>query len=106
MDRETRTTIAVREARDFKKKLANHFLGSLITMLIVLMIMAYFDVATKWIMIAGFWLSTGAICYLIEECAMHLDAGRSYLEMWAVDAEETLSRIENKIDAISPSWRK
>lgn len=108
MDIEARITVAVREAREFKNKLAYYFLTSIISMLIILTVMAYFDIATKWIMIIGLWISTGTISYLIEQCALRLDAGRAYLEMWSKDMEETIIRIEDQVNALSSppgDWR-
>jgi hypothetical protein len=103
MDTETRTTIAAREAREFKNKLQRDFLFSQVFMLAVLLVMAHFDVATKWIVIIGVWSATGTLGYIIKECAIRFDAGRSYLEMWSNDAGTVLDRIDDRLRSIEPS---
>jgi hypothetical protein len=102
MDRDVRTSIAVREAREFKKRLERDFLLSQVGMLIILSAMVYFGSELKWIVVVGLWTTAGTIGYLIKELAIRLDAGRSYVEIWSNDAEDALARIEDHMRSIVP----
>jgi len=92
MQDDPRVSVAVREASRFKKELNRRIIGGQLIMVGVLSAMAYFDVSLKWIVIMGFFLSAGMLGNLIEEVGGRLDAGRSYMEQWATDAEDLMRR--------------
>jgi hypothetical protein len=103
MDRGIRTSIAIGEGRKFKQRLLLEATLGQGTLLVILAVMAYFDAPIKSIVVIGLFLVSSIIIGIMTECALRLDAGRSYLEMWSNDAEDTLGRIEDKVRSISPS---
>lgn len=97
MGKELNTSIAVREAREFHKKLMWEVIGGQLIMLVTLGLMAYFKVRVGWIVVVGLFLATGTITGIILECALRFDAGRAYLELWTSDAVELLIRIDEGV---------
>jgi len=85
-----RTDVAVREASSFRKQLTWRLIVGQAMMVVVLGTMAYFDVAIKWMIVVGFFLAVGIVSDFVEEIGIRLDAGRSYMEQWAKDAERLL----------------
>lgn len=82
-----RVDIAVREAREFRGRLGWHVAYGQITMLIVLGVMGYFGASIRWMLVIGLFLGVGTVSAAILEIGLRLDAGRSYMELWAKEIE-------------------
>jgi hypothetical protein len=96
VDTETYSHVAMREAREFRRRLTMDAIGGQFIMIAILGLMTYFDVGIRWVLIVGFFLSVGTLSGLIIECAMRSDAGRSYLEQWTDGAGETLDVLRQE----------
>jgi len=59
LGKELSTTIAVREAREFHKKLTWEVIGGQLIMLTTLGLMAYFDVSVAWMVAAAYAQASG-----------------------------------------------
>jgi len=79
LGKELSTTIAVREAREFHKKLTWEVIGGQLIMLTTLGLMAYFDISLTWIVGIGFFLATGTITGILLQSVLRFDAGRAYV---------------------------
>jgi len=51
-------------------------------------LMAWFDVAVKWMLVAAFPVSTLLICSIVLEVARRLDIGCSFHEQCVIDIEQ------------------
>ena len=80
MDRDDRTSIATREARNFRDHLYRQTIIAQIFMIVVLSAMSYLAISERWLLVVGFFLGTGTVCSLIIECAERFDAIRNYPE--------------------------
>lgn len=97
MDRDTRTTIAVREAKEFYQSQLWRTAFNQVFMLVVLGVLAYEEVAIRWIVMYGIFAGVGTICGLINQLSRRLDAGRAYMEIWATDMEDAIESIQNRM---------
>lgn len=94
---DARTSISVREARKFREHLYREAAIAQVFTAVVLVVMAYFGFAVRWMIVVGFFLGIGTVCTLIIDCASRLDAGRSYLEQCSDDTEKHVISIIDKL---------